>query len=88
MTGQAKTFTPTDWDQPQEVTVTGVAAGASTITHSVSSSGRRQVPDRRDRLGIASVAATVTPSLSVGDLRHDRAGPNVKHPTKDGGAAL
>ena len=33
----ALTFTPDNWDQPQEVTVTAVAAGSATITHTVSS---------------------------------------------------
>ena len=35
---QTLTFTPSDWDEPQTVTVTGVELGPSTISHAIASS--------------------------------------------------
>ncbi|MCY4555644.1 MAG: cadherin-like beta sandwich domain-containing protein, partial [Chloroflexi bacterium] len=52
------TFTPANWDRAQPVTVTGVAEGAATVTHAVSSSDARYLSG----LTIDSVAVTVASS--------------------------
>ncbi len=55
VTNQAKTFTSTNWSQTQTVTVTGVMAGSSTISHAATSTDTAY-----QGISIASVAATVT----------------------------
>ena len=61
-------FTSADWQQPREITVTGVAAGTSTITHKAASNDHNY-----DGISIADVSVTVTEAgapnltLSAGD---------------------
>ncbi len=57
VTNQAKTFTTTNWNQPQTVTVTGVTAGSSTITHAATSTDTAY-----NAISIASVTASVAVS--------------------------
>ncbi|MCY4425039.1 MAG: cadherin-like beta sandwich domain-containing protein, partial [Acidimicrobiaceae bacterium] len=51
----SRTFTPANWDTAQKFTVTGVAAGTSTITHAATSSDTDYSGET-----VASVTATVT----------------------------
>ncbi len=52
----AVTFTPAEWKTKKQVTVTGVQAGQSTITHEATSTD----PKYPSSLGIGSVTATVS----------------------------
>ncbi len=52
------TFTPANWDRAQPVTVTGVAEGAATVTHAVSSADAKYPSG----LAIDTVAVTVVSS--------------------------
>jgi len=61
----ALVFTSSNWNSVQTVTVTGVAVGASTITHAVTSSSDTNYPTS---LSIADVTATVAeaPGVTLG----------------------
>ena len=50
------TFTQSDWETPKTITVTGVKAGQSTVTHAVTSSD----PKYPSSMSVDSVAVTVT----------------------------
>ena len=51
------TFAPSNWNTAKEITVTGVQAGNSTVTHAVTASADSNYPTS---LGIDSVTVTVT----------------------------
>ncbi len=56
VTNQAKTFTTANWEDAQTVTVTGVAAGSTTITHAATSTDTRY----NGLTGIGSVAVQIS----------------------------
>ena len=61
----ALTFTSANWDQPQTVTVTGVADGTATISHTVSGADPSYPADLTVADVDVTVAATTTATLSV-----------------------
>ena len=61
VTGQAKTFTPANWEDAQTVTITGVAAGTTTITHAATSTDTRY----NGLTGIGSVSVAVSASTKT-----------------------
>ncbi len=68
----ALTFTTTNWNDAQEVTITGVTAGTSTITHAASSTDTNY----GSSLSLPSVTATVlAPSTLVSNTGQTPAGP-------------
>ena len=56
----ALTFTPDNWDRPQNVTVTGVMVGSATITHAASGDSKYA-----SSLSIDSVSVTVSASTKT-----------------------
>ncbi|WP_424833210.1 choice-of-anchor R domain-containing protein [Ruegeria sp.] len=57
------TFTMTNWNEPQQVTVNGVAAGSASISHQVTKSA--DTTNYPTSMSIDSVAVTVTEPLAV-----------------------
>ena len=53
----AVTFTPRNWQEAQEITVTGVAAGTATVSHALRSADAKY---GGGRLSVGTVAVTVT----------------------------
>ena len=83
------TFTPDDWKTPRDITVTGVGAGQSTVTHALASDDAQY-----STLSVDPVTVTVTavapgaPTVllvSAGDARLDL---SWTAPSFDGGSAL
>ena len=62
----SRTFMSTDWNEAQTVTVTGVATGVVSVTHSVSSSDTDFAYDTAGTVAV-SVAAPVSPDTLVGN---------------------
>ena len=83
------TFTPNDWNTPRDITVTGVRAGQSTVTHALTSSDTKY-----SSLSVDPVTVTVTavapaaPTgllVSAGNARLDL---SWTVPSFDGGSAI
>ena len=70
------TFTPGEWNQAKTITVTGVEAGGTTITHGASSTDAKYGGGSL-RIGSVAVAVTAAPWRAVTPAWHARFGRTV-----------
>ena len=65
------TFTPDNWNDPQEITVNGVREGSSTISHAVASDDAKYADLTSDSVAVTVTAYaktyTLTPSVTVNE---------------------